>query len=59
MSWCDCYRSGWVYRLRNGGVDQPIWLEATEDAAIPFEWEFDDLRSGVAGRERFELSMGK
>jgi len=36
------YRSDWVYRVRKGVVETPVWVEATADAGVPFEWEFDD-----------------
>jgi hypothetical protein len=36
------YRSDWVYRVHNKVIDAPVWVEATKNVAVPFEWEFDD-----------------
>ena len=47
------YRSDWVYKVHNKVIDAPVWVEATKDVAVPFEWEFDDPIE-VVGRRPLE-----
>ena len=36
------YRSDWVHRIHGNVIDHAVWVEATKDPAVPFEWVFED-----------------